>query len=46
MLEILGFFDDKKKVHSHDRELASIERTMSILPEENILNMKNSWLGI
>ena len=37
-------FDDEKKLHSHDRELASIERTMSILPEEKYLNMKNSWL--
>ena len=37
-------FDDKKKVHSHDRELESIEKTMSILPEEKYLNMKNSWL--
>ena len=37
-------FDDKNKVHSHDRELQSIEKTMSILPEEKYLNMKNSWL--
>ena len=37
-------FDDEKKVHAHDRELASIEKTMSILPEEKYLNMKNSWL--
>ena len=37
-------FDDEKKLHSHDRELASIERTMSILPEEKYLNMKKSWL--
>ena len=37
-------FDDKKKVHSHDRELESIEKTMSILPEEKYLNMKKSWL--
>ena len=37
-------FDDEKKLHSHDRELASIEKTMSILPEEKYLNMKNSWL--
>ena len=37
-------FDDEKKVHSHDRELESIEKTMSILPEEKYLNMKNSWL--
>ena len=37
-------FDDKKKVHSHDRELESIKKTMSILPEENYLNMKESWL--
>ena len=37
-------FDDKNKVHSHDRELESIEKTMSILPEEKYLNMKNSWL--
>ncbi|WP_314023276.1 HD domain-containing protein [Gemella sanguinis] len=37
-------FDDKKKVHSHDRELESIKKTMSILPEEKYLNMKNSWL--
>ena len=37
-------FDDEKKVHSHDRELASIEKTMSLLPEEKYLNMKNLWL--
>ena len=37
-------FDDEKKVYSHDRELASIEKTMSILPEEKYLNMKNLWL--
>ena len=37
-------FDDKKKVHSHDRELESIKKTMSILPEEKYLNMKKSWL--
>ena len=37
-------FDDQKKLHSHDRELESIEKTMSILPEEKYLNMKNSWL--
>ena len=37
-------FDDEKKLHSHDRELASIEKTMSLLPEEKYLNMKNLWL--
>ena len=37
-------FDDKNKVHSHDRELESINKTMSILPEETQLNMKNLWL--
>lgn len=37
-------FDDEKKLHSHDRELESIEKTMSILPEEKYLNIKNSWL--
>ena len=37
-------FDDEKKLHSHDRELESIKKTMSILPEEKYLNMKNSWL--
>ena len=37
-------FDDEKKLHSHDRELESIVKTMSILPEEKYLNMKNSWL--
>ena len=37
-------FDDEKKLHSHDRELESIEKIMSILPEEKYLNMKNSWL--
>lgn len=37
-------FDDKKRVHSHDRELESIKKTMSILPEEKYLNMKKSWL--
>ena len=37
-------FDKEKKLHSHDRELESIEKTMSILPEEKYLNMKNSWL--
>ena len=37
-------FDDKQKVHSHDRELESIKKTMSILPEEKYLNMKKSWL--
>ena len=37
-------FNDEKKVHSHDRELESIKKTISILPEEKYLNMKNSWL--
>ena len=37
-------FDDEKKVHSHDRELESIKKTMSILPGEKYLNMKKSWL--
>ena len=37
-------FDDEKKLHAHDRELASIEKTMSLLPEEKYLNMKNLWL--
>ena len=37
-------FDDKNKVHSHDRELQSIDKTMSILPEEKYLQMKSSWL--
>ena len=37
-------FDDEKKLHSHDRELESIEKTMSLLPEDKYLNMKNSWL--
>ena len=37
-------FDDEKKLHSHDRELASIEKTLSIFPEEKYLQMKNSWL--
>ena len=37
-------FDDEKKVHSYDRELESIEKTMSLLPEEKYLNMKNLWL--
>ena len=37
-------FDDEKKIHSHDRELESIEKTMSLLPEEKYLNMKNLWL--
>ena len=37
-------FNDEKKVHSHDRELESIEKTMRILPEEKYLSMKNSWL--
>ena len=37
-------FDDEKKVHAHDRELASIEKTMSLLPEATYLNMKKSWL--
>lgn len=37
-------FDDEKKLHSHDRERASIEKTMSLLPEEKYLNMKNLWL--
>lgn len=37
-------FDDEKKLHAHDRELASIEKTMSLLPEATYLNMKNSWL--
>ena len=36
--------DDEKKVHAHDRELASIEKTMSLLPEATYVNMKNSWL--
>ena len=37
-------FDDEKKLHAHDRELESIEKTMSLLPEETYVNMKNSWL--
>ena len=37
-------FDDEKKVHSHNRELESIEKTMSLLPDEKYLNMKNLWL--
>ena len=37
-------FDDEKKLHSHDRERASIEKTMSLLPEEKYLQMKNLWL--
>ena len=37
-------FDDEKKLHSHDRELASIEKTMGLLPEATYLNMKNLWL--
>ena len=37
-------FDDKNKVHSHDRELESINKTMSILPDETQFNMKNAWL--
>ena len=37
-------FDNEKKVHSHDRELESIEKTMSLLPKEKYLNMKNLWL--
>ena len=37
-------FDYEKKLHSHDRERASIEKTMSLLPEEKYLNMKNLWL--
>ena len=37
-------FDDEKKIYSHDRELESIEKTMSLLPEEKYLNMKNLWL--
>ena len=37
-------FDDEKKLHAHDRELESIEKTMSLLPEATYLNMKNSWL--
>ena len=37
-------FDDEKKLHAHDRELTSIEKTMSFLPEATYVNMKNSWL--
>ena len=37
-------FDDEKKLHAHDRELESIEKTMSLLPEATYVNMKNSWL--
>ena len=37
-------FDNEKKFHSHDRELESIEKTMSLLPKEKYLNMKNLWL--
>ena len=37
-------FDDEKKLHSHDRERASLEKTMSLLPEEKYLQMKNLWL--
>ena len=37
-------FDDEKKIHSHDRELESIEKTMCLLPEDKYLNMKNLWL--
>ena len=35
-------FDDEKKLHAHDRELASIEKTMSLLPEATYVNLK-SW---
>ena len=44
MLEILGCLMMKKKLHAHDRELESIEKTMSLLPEATYVNMKNSWL--
>ena len=37
-------FDYEKKLHAHDRELASIEKTMSLLPEVTYVSMKNSWL--
>ncbi|VUX09405.1 5'-nucleotidase [Streptococcus constellatus] len=37
-------FDDKKRECSHDRELESIKKTMSILPKDQYLNMKKSWL--
>ena len=37
-------FDDEKKLHAHDRELTSIEKTMRFLPEATYVNMKNSWL--
>jgi len=37
-------YDDEKKLHAHDRELASIEKTMSFLPEATYVNMKKSWL--
>ena len=40
MPEILRVFDDEKKLHAHDRELASIEKTMSLLPEATYVNMK------
>ena len=35
---------DLGEIHSHDRELESIEKTMSLLPEDKYLNMKNLWL--
>ena len=44
MLLIHDLGDDEKKLHAHDRELASIEKTMSLLPEATYLNMKKSWL--
>lgn len=37
-------FDDKNKLTSHERELESINKTLSILPIEKYFTMKNTWL--
>ena len=37
-------FDDKNKLTSHERELESINKTLSILPIEKYFTMKNMWL--
>lgn len=37
-------FDDKNKLTSHDRELESIDKTLSILPIEKYFSMKSTWL--
>ncbi|MBG9979815.1 HD domain-containing protein [Facklamia sp. DSM 111018] len=37
-------FDANQKIHSHDKELKSLEQTLSLLPSDQHLNIKRIWL--